>query len=82
MKNNNRAANVRRAIFWGIISLSAYLVVFMNQKTVTDYFSRGGYFAALVLATAFLFSFVHGTFASYLVEAMGFRAVKHGKGGH
>ena len=82
LKENSKTSTVKYAIFWGIISIAAYLVLFLHQTTVTDYFSRGGYFAILVIATAFIFSIVHGSFANYLVEAMGFKAIKHGKGGH
>jgi uncharacterized membrane protein (DUF485 family) len=82
LKENSKASTIKYAIIWGIISIAAYAVLFLNEKTVTDYFSRGGYFAALVIATAFIFSIVHGSFSNYLVEAMGFKAIKHGKGGH
>ncbi|MCL6634534.1 MAG: hypothetical protein K6T29_02040 [Peptococcaceae bacterium] len=82
MKSDSKARNIKQAVFWGLISLTAYLILFINQKTVTDVFSRGGHYAVLVIGTAFVFSFVHGAFSNYLVEVMGFKAVKQSKGGH
>jgi len=64
---------VRNVLLWGIVSLTLYLLVFINQETVMDYFSRGGYFAIAVIATALIFSLVHGTFSNYLVEVMGWK---------
>ncbi|MCL6634531.1 MAG: hypothetical protein K6T29_02025 [Peptococcaceae bacterium] len=82
MRERSKASVIKQAVFWGVISLAAYLILFLNEKTVTNTFSQGGYFAILIIGTAFLFSFIHGAFANYLVEAMGFKAITHDKGGH
>jgi len=82
MKPDNQARPVRQAIFWGIISLAAYLLVFLNQQTVTHYFTQGGFYAVLVVITALMFSFIHGAFANYVLEALGIRAIQKEKGGH
>lgn len=82
MNAKSKGSTIKQAILWGIISLLAYLIIFSNEQTINDYFSRGGHFAVLVIATAFLFSFIHGAFANYLVEAMGFKAISKAKGGH
>ena len=71
---------VGRTIFWGIVSLLMYLAVFLNQQSITDVFTRGGIFAAPVIITALGFSLVHGAFANYFIEAIGFKPVS--KGGH
>lgn len=73
VKNQNKSNPFRSAILWGIVSLALYLLVFINQETVTDYYTRGGYFAIAVIATALIFSLVHGTFSSFLVEVMGWK---------
>lgn len=80
MKTNTPARPVKQTVLWGIISLAAYLLVFLNQQAVTQYFTRGGFSALAVIATALFFSFIHGAFASYLLKAAGIRAIK--KGGH
>ncbi|MFZ5646235.1 MAG: hypothetical protein ACOY30_01280 [Bacillota bacterium] len=80
MNIKKQSTNVGKAVFWGIISLVMYFVVFLNQQAVTDYFTRGGIYAIPVIITALVFSFVHGAFANYFIEAIGFKPV--GKGGH
>lgn len=82
MKKNNQARPVRQTILWGIVSLVAYLLVFLNQQTVTYYFTQGGFYALVVIITALVFSFIHGAFANYLLEAVGIRAIQKQKGGH
>lgn len=71
-----RKANpVKNTILWGALSIILYLALFFNQQFVTDYFTRGGYFSILVISTALLFSFVHGAFANYFIEAIGFKPI-------
>lgn len=70
-----------RAILAGAFSVSAYLLVFLNADTVTEYFSRGGVYAIAVIATAIAFSLIHGTFANYLLELFGIRP-SQGKDSH
>ena len=80
MKAKTKAKSVSQALLWGIISAVLYLLVFMNAQTVMEYLSRGGIFATVLLVIALLFSVVHGTFANYLIEVIGFKP--SGKGGH
>lgn len=72
---------MRNLVFWGVISLFLYTLVFANQNIVMDYFTRGGVFAIAVIATALVFSFVHGAFCNYLVEIMGFKPASKKLGG-
>lgn len=80
MKDNTKSRSTVRALIWGVISTLMYVLVFTNQQTVTYYFTKGGIFAVAIITTALLFSVVHGTFANYLIEAIGFKPT--GKGGH
>jgi len=73
--------NILLTIVWGLVSMALYAILFFNQQTVTDYFIRGGAFSLAVIVTALIFSFVHGAFANYLIEAIGFKPVNK-KGGH
>lgn len=77
---NAQPRPVKEAVIWGIISLTAYLLVFFNQEAVTSYFARGGVASLALIATAIAFSFIHGAFANYLLETLGIRPLK--KGGH
>jgi len=63
-----------RAILFGAVSIALYLLVFLNQDTITEYFSRGGFYAVVVVLTAIVFSLIHGTFANYVLELIGIRA--------
>ena len=69
----SRAKTFRRAIFWGVISLAMYLAVFLNEEIVTQYFTEGGVFSIVIVVTALAFSFVHGSFANYILELIGIR---------
>ncbi|TYO92316.1 hypothetical protein [Desulfallas thermosapovorans] len=73
IKTQKKGGILRNLILWGILSLALYTLVFANQGIVMDYFTRGGVFAIAVIVTALVFSFVHGAFSNYLVEAMGFK---------
>jgi uncharacterized membrane protein (DUF485 family) len=65
-----------KAIFCGIVSIAGYITLFTNQEIITNNFTRGGVYAALPIAAAFIFSFVHGSFASYVLSVLGIEAKK------
>lgn len=75
MKEKKKKPYLGTVIF-GIISLSSYVALFSNQDWVTDNFTRGGYYAAYPIVTAFYFSFIHGAFASNLLSVLGLEAKK------
>ena len=72
-KNSDRTKKLRRAVFWGVISVSMYVAVFLNQDTVTRYFTKEGVFAIAVVVTALAFSLIHGSFANYVLDLTGIR---------
>lgn len=72
----NRMKPLKRTIFWGIISLAAYLLILLNQQAVTQYCARGGLSALVVIGAALLFYLLAGAFADSLGEAAGLRAGK------
>ncbi len=61
---------------WGIATVALYAAVFLNSKTVMKYFTLGGWYAALPIATVFAFSFVHGSFSHHVWETLGIQAPK------
>lgn len=71
---------ILRLTLWGIVSLAAYLLLFLNQESVTHYFTKGGVFAVGVVIMPLAFSLIHGTFANYVLELLGIQP--HGKEGH
>jgi hypothetical protein len=72
-KNMNLIA---KTIGCGVGSLALYAAVFSNSGTVMKYFTRGGWYAALPVFTVFVFSFVHGAFASNLWSVLGIEATR------
>jgi hypothetical protein len=65
-----------KTIGYGMLTIGMYAAVFTNADTVMQYFTRGGVYAALPIATVFLFSFAHGAFAGNLWSLMGIEAMK------
>ncbi|MBW1917331.1 MAG: hypothetical protein JRI57_04825 [Deltaproteobacteria bacterium] len=62
---------LRNTIVLGAASVALYAAVFLNEGTVTTYFTMGGLYAGLPVATALIFSFVHGSFTSNFLSALG-----------
>ena len=67
---------IGKTIFFGALSLAMYTVFFMNSALVMTYFTKGMYYAALPIAAAFAFSFVHATFAGNVWSLLGIEASK------
>ena len=65
-----------KMILYGAVSVSLYALVLAYQGLITAYFTRGALYATLPIATAFLFSFVHGGFTSYFWSVLGIEAKK------
>ena len=76
MAINSRVRLYGTALFTGILSISSYILLYTHQDWVTRNFTRGGVYAVLPIATAFYFSFVHGTFTSCLLHGLGVRAAR------
>lgn len=67
---------VGKMVLFGGMSLAAYFLVFSNETMITQTYTLGGWHAVFPVATAFLFSFVHGAFASNLLSVIGLEAKK------
>jgi hypothetical protein len=65
-----------KTLLFGIFSVALYAALFANAGLVMKYFIRGGWYAALPIATVFLFSYIHGTFAGYFWTLLGIDARK------
>lgn len=79
MANPSGTANpghLGKTIGYGLATAGLYAAVFMNSDTVMSNFARGGWYAAMPIATVFVFSFVHGAFASHLWSLLGIEAMK------
>ncbi len=65
-----------RTFLFGIISVGLYMTLLSNQDLVNSSFGRGGLYAVLPIATAFIFSFIHGSFTGHFWTMMGVEASK------
>ncbi len=77
MGKESRSANFKiavKTVGLGAATAALYAAVFLNSGTIMKYFTMGGWYAALPIATVFVFSFVHGAFAHYVWEVLGIQA--------
>jgi hypothetical protein len=65
-----------QAVIFGVLSIASYIFLFRNMELVMDNFTRGGVHAALPIVTALYFSFLHGAFASNVLDVLGIEAKK------
>ena len=64
------------ALFWGILSVALYVALITKQDFINSTFANGGIYAFLPIATAFLFSVVHGSFTGHFWTVFGVEAAK------
>jgi hypothetical protein len=65
-----------KLVVFGAVVITLYSVLLMHQGLVNDYFTRGGLYAFLPIAAAFLISFVHGNFTGNFWTLLGIEAKK------
>ncbi len=66
-------------IVMGIISVALYATLLLKQDLVNGTFARGGLYAFLPIVTAFVFSYVHGSFTGHFWTMLGIEAAKKKK---
>lgn len=76
MASESKKKPVGKLIIYGIGSVILYWLLLTNQDLIKQYFGRGGIYALLPIATAFVFSFIHGNFTSYFWTVLGVEAKK------
>ncbi|MDD5642272.1 MAG: universal stress protein [Syntrophales bacterium] len=74
--DSSRTKMIGKTVGLGLAAAALYAAVFLNTDTVMKYFTKGAWYAALPVATVFIFSFVHGAFASQFWSLMGIEATK------
>jgi F0F1-type ATP synthase assembly protein I len=70
---------VAALVVTGIISVALYAVLLAKQELVNSTFGKGGLYAFLPIVTAFVFSFIHGTFTGHFWTVLGVEAAKKKK---
>jgi phosphate/sulfate permease len=63
----------------GLISGALYLALFLHHEEILAAYTRtDGWYPALPIITAFIFSFTHGAFTGYFWEVLGVTAKPKG----
>jgi hypothetical protein len=76
---SNTGKLAMETIGYGMLSAALYATLFMNADTVMRFFTKGGWYAALPIATVFIISFAHSSFAGNLWSLLGIEAAKTGE---
>lgn len=76
MKATSRKSHFLKTILFGAMTAVFYAAVFSNSDFIMKYFTRGGLFALLPVATVFAFSYAHGSFTSNFWSALGIEGSK------
>lgn len=72
--NSKKKKNLLIVFFLGVISFSSYMVAFYYESYITQIFTKGGWNGIFPLVVVFYFSFLHGTFASKILNILGIKA--------
>jgi hypothetical protein len=72
----NRKRHMKNCMLFGTLTAALYATIFTYQDLVVTYFSKGGVFALLPVATVLAVSYFHGNFTSSFWSAMGIEASK------
>jgi len=80
MSQQSRKRHLSRTLVFGAMAAALYAAVFTHTASITDYFTKGGAYALLPVATVFLFSYVHGSFTSSFWSALGIEGSKASTG--
>jgi len=70
---------VGKMLVMGLISIALYALLLAKQDDVNVIFGQGGWYAFLPIITAFVFSFVHGTFTGDFWTVLGVEAARKKK---
>ena len=76
MSTTSKKRHFKSCVLFGALTTGLYASVFANQDAVMTYFTKGGLFALLPVATVFAVSYFHGNFTSSFWSALGIEASK------
>ncbi|MEK6699437.1 MAG: hypothetical protein AABZ10_10420 [Nitrospirota bacterium] len=77
--NSTKKKPVGAMIVMGLISIALYATLLLKQDLVNSTFAKGGLYALLPIVTAFVFSYIHGSFTGNFWTVMGIEAAKKKK---
>ncbi|OQX12434.1 MAG: hypothetical protein BWK76_17660 [Desulfobulbaceae bacterium A2] len=76
MQTEQKTKPIGRTLLFGALTAGIYGVLFAFPDTIAHTFARGAWWAAGPIATVFLFSYIHGSFAHNLWESLGIQAIQ------
>lgn len=75
-KKSSKKKPYVKVILFGLVVSVLYVTLLTHQDLITANYTRGGLYALLPIATAFVFSYFHGTFTSAFWTVLGVEAKK------
>ena len=76
---NAKKKPVGKMLVMGLISIALDALLLARQDEVNILFGKGGWYAFLPIITAFVFSFVHGSFTGDFWTVLGVEAARKKK---
>ena len=76
MKATSKKSHLLKTLIFGTMTAALYAAVFTNSEFIMTYFTKGGIYALLPVATVFVFSYAHGSFTSNFWSALGIEGSK------
>jgi len=76
MKTTSRRTYLARTLIFGAMTAALYAMVFTNADAIMQYWTKGGIYALLPVATVFVFSYAHGSFTGNFWSALGIEGSK------
>ncbi len=78
-QSTTRKKPVGALIVTGIISIALYTALLLKQDVLNTTFAKGGLYAFFPIVTAFVFSYIHGSFTGHFWTVLGIEAAKKKK---
>lgn len=76
MKATSRKTYFAKTLVFGALTAALYGMVFAYQETIMQYWTKGGIYTLLPVATVFVFSYAHGSFTGNFWSALGIEGSK------
>lgn len=78
-QSSSKKKPVGKMLVMGLLSIGLYALLLSKQDIINNTFGKGGVYALLPIATAFIFSYIHGAFTGHFWTVLGIEAAKKKK---
>jgi len=76
MKTATRRTYLAKTLIFGAVTAALYAAVFAYSEQIMHYWTKGGIYCLLPVATVFVFSYAHGSFTGNFWSALGIEGSK------